>query len=113
MGGYYDVISSRVIITDYKEGCASVDNVELSDELKNNPAFSDLTDQLFEKMRNSQEGMNDGWAVVEVELEGIVVFNRTRKDRFKFKATTFQQVSPVSFVSDEQADPIYKNLKSY
>lgn len=113
MGGHYDVISSEIIITDYKEGCASVDNVKLSDDLKNNSAFSDLTDRLFEKMRNSQEGMNDGWAVVEVEFEGIVVFNRTRKDRFKFKATNFQQVSQVSFISDEQADSIYKDLKSY
>ncbi|MEO6589088.1 MAG: hypothetical protein ABIP06_07150 [Pyrinomonadaceae bacterium] len=111
MGGYYDVINSKVNITDYKEGCASVDNVELSDGLKNNPAFSDLTDELFEKMRNSQKGMNDGWAVVEVELEGIIALERVRKDRFKFKATNFQQISQISFVSDEQAESLYTDLR--
>lgn len=112
MGGNYDAFDSTRI-TDYKNGCASVNNVELSDELKNSPAFSKLNDELLKKRQELQYGMINGWAVVEVELEGIIVFNKTRKDRFKFNATTFQQSSQVSFVSREQANSVYTDLKLY
>jgi hypothetical protein len=103
-GGYYDMRSSMQAVN-YKNGQLSGAIIEISEELKNDETFQKLRKELDEKIREPQYGMQDGWAVVEVEITGEFEENRNKSgglvdfsDFKKLKAEKIIQLSPIRFI---------------
>ena len=115
-GGYYDV-TSGIKATDFRNGCSSEVNIEISEELKKNETFSKIDDELFEKRREPQNSGTDGWAIVEVEFVGELKANRKSgiydKPKFTIKATKVRQVSPIKFITLNEVSILNKDLVLY